>query len=381
MRRLFIGLLLLVPTLAFAQDLRRDKSGDWSLVSATAGGCIGGSSCKARNLRIPLEDKPVVAIRFRAHDQVGTKAEGVLRVKIDGNTVQGYIDIPRKGETFTFEVDELRGRYLIFEPVNDDEVEISEIAVLYSAGRIATGRVDRRQERRSPGRGGWRSYPEAAGCIGGDECGRNGDRITIPLDDAPVLGIRFYAHDAIGQRADGRLRVRIDDESINSYIDVQRAGKRHEFDVDNLYGTRLVIETSNDDEVEIKDIEVLYGASGRGRGNGGGQHYGGRELSHEGGCIGGSQCGGSRARIRIPIYGRPVNSIRFYARDDIGARAGGELRIRIDDEILEYALDIPREGRTFTVDGKDLEGDYLIIEPAEDDEVDIKDVRVRFGDD
>jgi hypothetical protein len=379
MRRLFIGLLLILPTLAFGQDLRRDKSGDWSLFNATTGGCIGGSSCRARSLRIPLEDKPVVAIRFRAHDQVGTKAEGVLRVKIDGNTVQGYIDIPRKGKTFTFEVDELRGRHLIFEPVNDDEVEISEIAVLYSAGRVATGRIDRRQERRSPSRGGWRSYPEVAGCIGGDECGRNGDRITIALDDAPVLGIRFYAHDAIGQRADGRLRVRIDDESINSYIDVQRAGKRHEFDVDNLYGTRLVIETSNDDEVEIKDVEVLYGA--RGRGSRGGQRYGGREISHEGGCIGGSQCGGSRARIRIPIYGRPVNSIRFYARDDIGTRAGGELRIRIDDEILEYALDIPREGRTFTIDGKDLEGDYLIIEPAENDEVDIKDVRVRFGDD
>jgi hypothetical protein len=374
MRRLGLGLLLLiVPTLAFGQELRRDASGEWNLFS-TGGGCIGGSTCKERRLRVPLEDRPVVAVRFHAHDQIGTKAEGVLRVKIDGNTVRDYIDIPRRGETFTIEVDELRGRFLVFEPVNDDEVEIREIAVLYASGRGQRRREDRVPRGIGSG-GGWRPYPAAEGCIGGDDCRRKGDRITIALDDMPVLGVRFYAHDSIGQRADGRLRVRIDDTVIDAYIDVQRAGKRHEIEVDNLYGSRLVIETINDDEVEIKDVEVLYG---RGSRRGGGQRFGGREVTDEGACIGGSQCGGKRARIRIPLYGRAVNNIRFYARDDIGARAGGELRIRIDDEILEYALDIPREGRTFNIDGKGLEGDYLFIEPAEDDEVEVKDVRVRF---
>ncbi|MGZ5452419.1 MAG: hypothetical protein ACXW31_10825 [Thermoanaerobaculia bacterium] len=375
MRRLFIGLLFIVPTLAFGQELRRESSGDWNLYKS-GGGCIGGSTCKERRLRVPLEDRPVVAVRFHAHDQIGAKAEGVLRVKIDGNTVKGYIDIPRKGETFTIEVEELRGRYLVFEPVNDDEVEISDVAVLYASASAAprrSDRIDRRDDRGPRGGGGWRAYPGAAGCIGGDDCRRKGDRITIALENAPVLGVRFYAHDAIGQRADGRLRVRIDDEVIDPYIDVQRAGKRHEIEVENIEGSRLVIEASNDDEVEIKDIEVLYGRGSRSGGRGGA-----REVTDEGGCIGGSECGGKRARIRIPLYGRPVNSIRFYARDDIGARAGGELRIRIDDEILEYALDIPREGRTFTIDGKGLEGDYLFIEPAEDDEVDVKDVRVRF---
>ena len=378
MRRLYIGLLFVIPTLAFGQDIRQ-ASGDWTLFNA-GGGCIGGSTCKERRLRLALEDRPVVAVRFHAHDQVGTKAEGVLRVKIDGNTVRDSIDIPRKGETFTLEVDALRGRYLVFEPSTDDEIEISEIAVLYSSGKGPIGGI-KRGGTTAPRRGnrpGWREYPDAAGCIGGDECGRNGDRITVALDDMPVLGVRFYAHDAIGQRADGRLRVRIDDESINSYIDVQRAGKRHEFDVDSLYGTRLVIETSTDDEVDIKEVEVLYGA---GHGRTGGPRYQGREMNHEGGCIGGSQCGGKSARIRIPLYGRAVESIRFYARDDIGQRAGGELRIAIDDEVLEYALDIPREGRTFTVPARGLEGDYLIIEPAENDEVDIKDVRVRFAHD
>lgn len=378
MRRLVFGLLFLIPTLVFGQDLRRDPSGDWTSFN-TAGGCIGGSSCRERRLRVPLEDRPVVAVRFHAHDQIGTKADGVLRVKIDGSTVRDSIDIPRKGETFTIEVDELRGRYLVFEAVHDDEVQISEIAVLYAGPTVRLDRRDdRRDNRGDRGGSGWRAYPGAAGCIGGDDCRRKGDRITIPLDDAPVLGVRFHAHDSIGRRADGRLRVRIDDTVIDPYIDVQRAGKRHDIEVDNLFGSRLVIETSNDDEVDIKDIEVLYGARASRRG---GQRLGGREVTHEGGCIGGSECGGKRSRIRIPIYGRAVASIRFYARDDIGTRAGGELRIRIDEEILEYALDIPREGRTFTIDGKGLEGDYLFIEPAEDDEVDVKDVRVRFEED
>jgi hypothetical protein len=372
MRRLIIGLLFIVPTLAFGQELRsRSGDGEWTLFGKE-GGCIGGSSCSERRLRVPLEDRPVIAVRFHAHDQVGAKAEGVLRVKIDGNTVRGYIDIPRRGETFTIEVEELRGRYLVFEPVNDDEIQISDIAVLYAN---PSGRVDRPRGPGGPRAGGWQAYPRAAGCIGGDECGRNGDRITVALEDAPVLGVRFYAHDAIGQRADGKLTVRIDDTTLGWTIDVQRAGKRHELDVENIYGTRLVIETASDDEVEIKDVEVLYGRRTRR----GGERFR-REVTHEGGCIGGDECGGRRARIRIPIYGQVVNSIRFYARDDIGTRAGGELRIRIDDEILEYALDIPREGRTFTIDGRGFSGDYVIIEPAEDDEVDIKDVRVKFED-
>jgi hypothetical protein len=287
------------------------------------------------------------------------------------------IDIPRKGELFTIDVDELTGRQLIFEPVENDEVEISEVAVLYSRDNTIR-RIPRDRDRDGVGRGagtaGWRSYPAAKGCIGGDECRRNGSRVTIALEDAPVLGVRFYAHDNMGQRADGKLRVRVDDTTVGWTIDVQRNGKRHELDVDNLRGSKLVIETANDDEVEISDVEVLYGRRGSG--------FGGnfpRELEHEGDCIGGSECGGRTARIRIPLRGYPVASIRFYARDDIGMKAGGELRIRIDDEILRDYLDIPREGRTFTIDGKGIAGDYLYIEPAENDEVEVKDIRVRFG--
>lgn len=350
--------------------LRRNS--DW--VAYPDEGCIGGNGCADRRLRVALEDRPVLGVRFYAHYSIGEKAEGVLRVKIDGNTVDSYIDIPRSGKTFTIDVEELLGRYLVFEPATNDEVEISQIEVLYSSNTI-------RRSPRDPwsgggGRsGGWRTYPSASGCIGGEECRRNGNRITIALEDAPVLGVRFYAHDNIGTRADGKLSVRIDSTTIGFYIDVQRAGKLHELEADNVRGARLVIETASDDEVEIKDVAVLYGRAQRRGGYGSGSQ---RETTHEGGCIGGGECGGRRARIRIPIYGRSVASIRFYARDDVGTRAEGQLRIRIDDEVIQDYLDIKREGRTYDFDGRGIAGDYVILEPAADDEVVIRDVRITF---
>jgi hypothetical protein len=374
MRRVIIALLFILPTIASAQD--------WTVLKG--GGCIGGQTCPEKRLRIPLEDKPVVSIRFHAHDEIGQKADGALRVKIDGNTVNSFIDVQRRGSVHTVDVDELRGRYLVIEAVNDDEVQIKDVAVLYSRTR---GRIPRDPDydgpprdrpRDRPSSGGWRKYPSAEGCIGGAECRKNGTRITVALEDRPVLGVRFYAQDAIGTRADGRLAVRIDDASVASYIDVQRAGRRHDFDVENVYGKRLIIETTNDDEVEVSDVEVLYGRGGRRGGGGGGRGDWEREIRHEGGCIGGSECGGRRSRIRIALHGRPVSQLRFSAHDEVGARAGGRLAIRIDDEYLSYSLDITREGRTHTVDAKNIAGDYLYIEPAEDDEVVIKDVRVQF---
>ena len=376
MRHLIIGLLFVVSTAAFGQDIRRDASGARRL-RMSAGGCIGGLMCRERTLRVPLEDRPVIAIRFHAHDQIGEKAGGVLRIKIDGDVVRDDIDIPRAGETFTFEVDELQGRYLVFEAAVDDEIEISGISVKYGSVRR-----ERRHDDLNPRGGGWRAYPGVGGCIGGDECRRNGTRITIALEDAPVLGIRFHAHDAIGQRAEGRLKVRIDGEDIDPYLDVQRAGRLHDFEVDNLHGSRLVIETATDDEVHIKDIEVLYKRDGRNdedfRDDSRGDS---REVTDEGKCIGGSQCGGNGTRIRIPIYSRPVNNIRFFARNRSGARAGAELSIRIDENVLESAVDVDQGGPTYIIDGKSIQGSYLIIEPAGDSEVEVKHIRVRFEDD
>ena len=393
MKRLLLFVLLLIsPLLAQAQR------GDW--VSYPWSGCIGGSQCTDRRIRIPLEDRPVVAVRFTAHDQIGASAGGELRVKIGSETVEDDMDIPRSGETFTIDVDNLRGTYLTIEPASDDEVDVRNIQVLYGRGvesrrgaarddgwigRVDDGRIQDRDTDRgrrdgwSGGdrgdRAGWRTYAEG-GCIGGDECRRNGTRITIPLQDAPVLGVRFFAHDNTGTRADGKLNVKIGSTSIASYVDVQRDGKRHEFEVDSVRGATLVISTANDDEVTIRDVQVLYGRGVGGPRGGGGW---GRETTHAGGCIGGDECGGRRARIRVPLRERPVESIRFYAMDDVGTTAGAKLRVSIDDEILRDYMDVPRAGQTFTIDGKQLEGEYLFIELAANDEARIRDIIVTYG--
>lgn len=222
----------------------------------------------------------------------------------------------------------------------------------------------------------WRRYSDH-GCIGGAECRQNGRRITIALESAPVIGVRFFAHDNIGQRADGKLIVRVDGDTIASYVDVLRNGKVHEFDVDRLRGDRLVIEAANDDEVEIRDIEILYAPRAYDRDDRD-DRGGGRDRVEEGGCIGGSTCGGRRARITIPLRDRRVRSVSFYAHDNVGDRTRGELRIRIDDEVLEDGLDIERNGRDYDVDGHGRRGRLLIIEPATDDEVVVKDIRVRY---
>ena len=230
----------------------------------------------------------------------------------------------------------------------------------------------------------WRRYSEH-GCIGGQECRQNGKRITIALDDAPVLGVRFFAHDNIGQRADGKLNVRIDGHTVASYIDIQRNGRVHEFDVDRIRGDRLIIETASDDEVEVRDIEVLYAPRDdrgyerdRDRDRDRREERWEREYGEEGGCIGGSGCGGHRARIRVPLRDQRVRSITFYADDNVGHRSSGRLRIRIDDEILRDDMDIHRTGRDYDIDAHGYRGRYLVFEPASDDEVVIRRIRVHY---
>ncbi|HKO02466.1 MAG TPA: hypothetical protein VJ032_12265, partial [Thermoanaerobaculia bacterium] len=299
-----------------------------------------------------------------------------LRVKVGDTIVKDDIDIRREGGVITIDVDAVRGNTLTIEPSADDEVQVERIEVLYGSAPRSEPRL-RRPETRS-GRAGWRQYPDEGRCIGGRECRQNGSRITIVLDDLPVRGIRFHARDDIGTRADGRLKVRIDETVIESYIDIERRGKTHELDVDDVYGSKLVIETANDDEVDVSDIEVLYGRDERGGHSRGSWKRGGGVFDEQGGCIGGDECGGTRAQIRIRLKDRPVQSVTFYAHDDVGTRAAGQLRVRIDDEIIEDYLDIRREGKSHTINGKKLTGRYLIIEPAADDEVVVEDIRVRY---
>ncbi len=370
MRRLIILLLLALPLIA------QNRRGEW--VTYGDHGCIGGSKCPDKRLRIKLAERPVIAVRFTAHDDIGETAGGKLTVKVGADAVRSWIDIPRRGETFTIDVDNRRGEYLTFEAAANDEIEIKDVAVMYGSG------FDRDDDHgggwQRGNREGWRNYERAGTCIGGNDCRQNGNRITIALDDQPVLGIRFNAHDNVGTRADGKLNVRIDDHSIASYVDVARDGKRHEFDVDGIIGSKLVISTATDDEVTISDVAVLYGrGGGRGYDSGSSRGYGSeRETRNSGGCIGGNECGGSRAKIRIALHGGAVSSVQFFAHDSVGTKAGGELRVRVDNEILRDYIDIPRDGRTFNIDGHHISGDWLIIETASDDEVVVKDVKVTY---
>src|SRR5947207_254585 len=103
----------------------------------------------------------------------------------------------------------------------------------------------------------WRRYAEH-GCIGGAECRRNGNRITIALDSAPVIGVRFFAHDDIGPSSGGQLRVRMDDDVLKDYVDVERRGREYTIDGHGHRGRYLVIEPAADDEVVIKDVRVRY---------------------------------------------------------------------------------------------------------------------------
>src|SRR6185369_8763679 len=61
---------------------------------------------------------------------------------------------------------------------------------------------------------GWVSYEDEGGCIGGAKCGENGWQLRIRLEDTPITEVRFHAHDDVGDKSNGHLRVRIDDHVL-----------------------------------------------------------------------------------------------------------------------------------------------------------------------
>lgn len=106
---------------------------------------------------------------------------------------------------------------------------------------------------------GWVSYEDEGGCIGGAKCGENGWQLRIRLEDSPITEVRFHAHDDVGDKSNGHLRVRIDDHVLARDIDVPKDGDDFELDAGRARGRRLVFEALSDDEVVIEDIEVQYG--------------------------------------------------------------------------------------------------------------------------
>lgn len=212
------------------------------------GGCIGGSRCgdQGEAIRIALEDAPIYGVRFRAHDNVGESAAGRLRVRLDETTLAPDIDVADSGDLYDLPVKGLHGRFLILETRADDEVVIEDLEIAY-------GGVRKPRERRE-----WRAYPQESSGIGGERCRSQGRSIRITLEDAPVYGIRFHAHDNVGPHTRGRLRVRIDGRSLAHDVDVPRAGQVYNLAVGGVRGRALVFEALTNDEVVVEDIEVQY---------------------------------------------------------------------------------------------------------------------------
>jgi hypothetical protein len=106
--------------------------------------------------------------------------------------------------------------------------------------------------------------------------------------------------------------------------------------------------------------------------------YDSRYNDENGGCIGGSRCGGTRSEIRIPLENTAIDTISFRAHDNVGDNSRGHLRVRIDDRLLERDIDVPKNGEEYELNARGVRGRYLIFEPATDDEVVVEDVQVDY---
>jgi len=221
---------------------------------------------------------------------------------------------------------------------------------------------------------GWESYEEEGGCIGGSRCGDQGNAIRIALENAPVLGVRFHAHDQVGESAGGHLRVRLDESALAPDIDVADAGEDYELPVKGLRGHFLILETRTDDEVVVEDLQIEYGGVRQPR-----ERREWRAYPEESGCIGGERCREQGRTIRIALEAAPVYGIRFHAHDNVGPHTRGRLRVRLDGRSLARDIDVPRVGEVYNLAVGGLRGHTLVFEALTNDEVVIEDIEVQYA--
>jgi len=99
----------------------------------------------------------------------------------------------------------------------------------------------------------------------------------------------------------------------------------------------------------------------------------------EGGCLGGAKCGDNGWQRRIPLEDSPVTGVRFYTHDNVGDHSRGHLRVRIDGDVLDDDIDVPKDGDTYEYSVDRVRGRYLIFEAFAHDEVVVEDVEVQYG--
>ena len=247
-------------------------------------------------------------------------------------------------------------------------------AVALSTAPLATGAAPQRPSEGAPLEERWEPYEEEGGCIGGSRCGDQGDSIRIPLENAPVYGIRFNAHDDVGDTRDGRLRILIDATPVAPDLDVADEGRLYELPVTGRRGRFLVIETRADDEVVIEDIEIRYRGLKAPR-----EPREWRAYPEGSGCIGGERCSGQGDTIRLKLEDAPVYAIRFHAHDNVGPHTRGHLRVRIDRRSLAHDIDVPRAGQIYNLMVEGVRGRYLVFESLTAEEVVVEDVEVEYG--
>lgn len=109
----------------------RGHDRDWESYPQ-ARGCIGGAKCgRQQEIRVRLDDRPIEAIRIRAHDNVGDVSRGRLRVEVDGRVIEDSIDVAKDGDTYEIDGRNLRGRTLTINSFAHDEVVVERVEVLY----------------------------------------------------------------------------------------------------------------------------------------------------------------------------------------------------------------------------------------------------------
>lgn len=99
----------------------------------------------------------------------------------------------------------------------------------------------------------------------------------------------------------------------------------------------------------------------------------------EGGCIGGAKCGDHGWQLRIRLEDDPVTGVRFYTHDNVGSNSRGHLRVRIDGEVVDDDIDVPKDGDTYEYSVDRVRGRYLIFESFAHDEVVVEDIEVEYG--
>ena len=360
------------------------------------GGCLGGKECAhQREIALPLEDAPVLSVRFFAHDDVGVRTLGRLRVRIDDRVLTRSLTLDKNGRTYTLGAEGYRGGYLIFEAAGSDEVVVESIEIEYAGNRDRNEDPERRHQAATAsddwqvmGRG-WQRYRLSRECFGGARC--PGRRLVVDLLDASVYAVRFYAHDRVGDKHGGRLRIELDRQVLEHDLDIKKDGQTHYLDVSGKRGRTLTFEALEDDEVVLESLEVQYREedlrdrrdrsppppprSERPRS----RYDRGRPYGGPGECLGGDLCGRRRS-LEIVVDSRPIHGVRFFAHSDVGDGSRGRLQVLLDREVLAEDLEVPRRGDFFEIAPSEaVEGRYLVFEVLGYGEVVLEDIEVNHG--